>query len=456
MSGTRSSLLGVALVLTLVTAAQRARAGNQNSFFLGNTAAITGGAVVVVGDDGASLWYNPAGLVAIVRPTLDLSGSAYMLRVRDYPGLLRGDLPDRPTEADPRLDLGTTEVLSVPSALAYVRRVGPDLSLGFGLFVPLLDGFDATSELALREERAHLDAAVDLAADTTIYGASVGVGWRASPDLRLGASLGLFLQSGHFEQVLLFAYDSPIEGDPVLGNGAIVQEDDVTRFGVNMSFGVQWQVADAWAVGLVVRTPLLLVYESFERRRFRVGADVAPDGTTSIASEFAPIELSGFEGSVYLNVSGVLGVAWTPEPGAFLGLELELQPGSEDDGIVRELVWNLRLGGTLPVSDTVRLGAGLFTDRSWDPRPTEAWSDRVNYYGVAAGVTLETPLRLSEHPDVDSLIFMSTFGVRYAIGFGETLRAVADPSGIRTDPTMTRLDLVFHEISLHVGSGLRF
>ena len=47
-------------------------------------------------------------------------------------------------------------------------------------------------------------------------------------------------------------------------------------------------------------------------------------------------------------------------------------------------------------------------------------------------------------------------GLRYALGLGTTLRAVADPTGVHTDPAMKPLDITFHEIGLHVGSGLRF
>ncbi len=232
--------------------------------------------------------------------------------------------------------------------------------------------------------------------------------------------------------------------------------DRRARIGFNVSLGAQWQMSSEWAVGLVLRTPIVQFYQSFERRQFRLGADVAPDGTPTVVTDFAPDRGSSFGASVYLNFSGVLALAWTPRDDTFIGLELELQPGSEDDDIVRQLVWNVRLGGILPVSKTVRFGAGVFTDRSWEPRPTEAWRDRVNYYGVATGVLLETPLPLAGRPESDALVFTSTFALRYAVGIGETPRAVADPLGFRTDEPLHRLDLVFHEISLHVGSGLRF
>jgi hypothetical protein len=446
----------VALLAVTASLGPAARAGNQYSFFLGNTSALAGGAVCAIGDDGASLWYNPAGLVVSRRDRLDLSGSAYTLRIREYADVLRADLPDRDVEADPRVDLEATEIFLVPSSVAYVRTLSDDLSLGFGLFVPIRDGFSATSELSIREPQNQLDASLELAADTTVYTASVGLGWRTHPRLRLGVSLGLFYQDVEIEQDLLFGYDSPAAADPSRGNGAVVAHEQIERFGFNLSFGAQWQPSADWALGLVLRTPLIQVYQAHERRRVQLGADVAPDGATTIVSQFAPFRQSGFDASVYLNLAGTLALAWTPKEHAFLALELDLQPGSKDDGVVRDFVWNLRLGGVLPVGDAVRVGAGLFTDRSWEPKPTVAWVDQVHFYGVAGGVYFETPLTLASGADSDSLVLTSTLGLRYALGFGRTLRAVADPTGVRTDPSTTMVDLTFHEIGLHVGSGLSF
>jgi len=445
----------IVTALALVLPAS-ARAGNGNSFFLGNGAAISGGAVTVVGDDGASLWYNPAGLVAIRRDTLDLSGSAYMLRVRDYPGILRGDLPDRPAPADPRLDLEATEILTVPSALAFVRNLAPDLSLGFGLFVPRLDGFEATRELAVDEPTLKLDAAVELSGSDTVYAGAVGVGYNATDRLRLGASLILYYQSVDLAQTLLFGYDTPNDPVPVQGNGTVVQEDAISRVGFNVVLGAQWQMTRCLGVGLVLRSPIVQVHESLERRRFQLGADVAPSGDPTLVTRFEPLRESAFDASIFLNFAGTLALAWTPAPETFLSLELDLMPGSNDDGVERAFVWNMRLGGVVPLSDTVRLGAGLFTDRSWEPEPSAAWQERVHYYGLSAGIYFETPLLLADRSRADSLVFTSTIGLRYALGVGSTLRAVADPAGIRTDPEDAEVDLVFHEISLHVGSGLRF
>lgn len=318
------------------------------------------------------------------------------------------------------------------------------------------DAFSASSELAVRDPTLALDGALALRAESTVYTASLGVGWRALPTLRLGASLGTFYQTLDVEQQLLFGYDAPAGGEIFRGNGAIVQEEDVERIGFNISLGLQWQLHPAWALGLVVRSPLIEIHESLERRRVDVLAEVRGDGSGAVLTSFAPFRQSGFATTVHVNFSTVLALAWTPAPKSFLSLELDLQPGSRDGDRVRDFLWNVRLGGALPVADDVEIGLGVFSDRSWEPRPTRIWTDRVHYYGVAGGVRFSTPLALAPGEKADSLVFTTVLGLRYALGVGETLRAVADPGGVNADPTMTHIDLTFHEISLHVGSGLHF
>lgn len=154
----------------------------------------------------------------------------------------------------------------------------------------------------------------------------------------------------------------------------------------------------------MVRSPLVEIHESLERRRVDVLAEVRGDGAGAVLTSFLPFRQSGFSTTVHVNFSTVLALAWTPAPRSFLSLELDLQPGSRDGDRERDFLWNVRLGGALPVVDDVEIGLGVFSDRSWEPRPTRIWTDRVHY----------------------------------------------------ADPAMTHIDLTFHEISLHVGSGLHF
>src|SRR5262245_49466713 len=97
-----------------------------------------GGAITATTDDGAAVWYNPAGLGANLRDSVDISASAFVLRLRDMPG---GLFAETSAGVEAR-DLADTALLSVPGALAYVRGLSPTLSLGFGLFLPVRDALD--------------------------------------------------------------------------------------------------------------------------------------------------------------------------------------------------------------------------------------------------------------------------------------------------------------------------
>ena len=67
---------------SLVTSvALHAHAGNDDGVLLGEQAMITGGAVTAIVSDGASAWYNPAGLGLSQRNRLDVTGSVYGVNI---------------------------------------------------------------------------------------------------------------------------------------------------------------------------------------------------------------------------------------------------------------------------------------------------------------------------------------------------------------------------------------
>src|SRR5882724_9273881 len=74
--------------------AAAAHAGNLDELFLDDQAALSGGAVIAAGSEPGSAMYNPAGLAAIRRPTLNLDASAYAARYYHIPKLVRVSLPD--------------------------------------------------------------------------------------------------------------------------------------------------------------------------------------------------------------------------------------------------------------------------------------------------------------------------------------------------------------------------
>ncbi len=444
-----------ALVVLALTGSP-AFAGNIHSFFLGDVAAMTGGTVTAVSDDGSSLWYNPAGLATTDRDTLDVVGNVYMLRLRDWGKIMRVDGTPNP---DVLIDANSTEVVVAPSTLAYGRNLGPGLSMGFGLFTPEVDTYALRLPLSFTDDAREVNAEATFEGSLTTYAGMFGIGYRVSPTLRLGASLGIYLQTITSEMRLFFDFTRFDVAD-TRGLGASEDRLSLTRLGMNLQVGVQLDVSDELTLGFVLRTPAVQIFESISGGKIVINQLEDPTLPTGGARTalFNPIDSSRLELGLYASVSGTAAIAWRPAPGTYFGAELELTAGSSDPsiGAERDFLWNARIGGTYALSKSMRLGAGLFTDRSAVPTLTEGGVDQTHYYGVAAGFHTETPINVRESDGAETLVFTSTFGVRYALGVGTALRAELRPDGVVTDPLMAELDLLFHEISLHVGSGLRF
>ena len=90
MRGHLGSVLFVSSCSLAMLHTARARAGNDDGVLVGNDAAVMAGAVTATVVDGSALWYNPAGLAAARVDTVDVSGSAFVLRSYDAKGLLSG------------------------------------------------------------------------------------------------------------------------------------------------------------------------------------------------------------------------------------------------------------------------------------------------------------------------------------------------------------------------------
>ena len=127
LTATFRSLARPLWVAVLLALPLRARAGNDDGILLGNDAALTAGAVVATVNDGSALWYNPAGLAMSTKDSIDVGASAFALRRYDMPGLIRAD-------GGSGGDASFTEIVSIPSALTYVRRFSVNTVGGLALF----------------------------------------------------------------------------------------------------------------------------------------------------------------------------------------------------------------------------------------------------------------------------------------------------------------------------------
>jgi hypothetical protein len=138
---------------------------------------------------------------------------------------------------------------------------------------------------------------------------------------------------------------------------------------------------------------------------------------------------------------------------------------NEEYYIEYEPLWNAAVGGQLAISDALLGGVGLFTDNSPHPRPDDFLVEDVDYYGVAAGLELRTVLDVIEQGAAEErpagepaehelLVFSTTVALRYALGIGQVGALHYD--AIDGEFEIPTADVIFHEISLHIGAGLEF
>ena len=433
------------------------RAGNDQSVLVGNQAALSGGVANSLSLDSGALWYNPAGLANLGTNTLDVSASAFVLRIRTMPGVLETRLYNHVVSEDIR----SVEFLSIPSSLIFARRVHPKVVLGFGIVVPRQDametniGFEKLDtdpqgaavlvrqrvEFAVREVETH---------------AGVGVGWQPIPRLRIGASLWVIYQQVDVRAT--FSRGIAVSGSPTDdGAGLLVSGSEIALKALNgrLDLGIQWDAGHGWHLGLTFRSPTVHFYRTGSARSVEAAA-VVP-ATTPGAADLAlakeePSE-TAFEMIRHLQVA--LGVTWR-WAGGWVGAEADLEPALRNTelGVDRALVWNVRVGARFAVAQNVDVGVGVFTDNGASRRPEGIADADVDYYGLTAGVEIRSPHRLAAGGKAPKLVFSTTIAVRYAFGLGR-VGAVSNDLANDTLVDLTR-DVVFHEIGLHVGSTLYF
>jgi len=435
--------------------AGRARAQNGEPFYYSDDASMTAGAVTASSQDGGSVWYNPAGLGAIHRSQVDLSGSTYGLRLRSIDGLINTTLPGDAA----RIDVSSADLVTAPNALSFVRAVSRRVTLALGVFIT---GRDVRSISRTVEQAAvapdgttsDYRQRVDGTLDSSTYHAGPAIGIEITPRLRLGlaAFVSYSTQSTFFQWLL----DDTARSSTKASEGFVVaQTRNVLRtLGGMVTLGLQGEVARGWTLGLLVRSPEVLFASWLD------GAEVVGTGSTETGtagnSKFTIVPLSGDSrveqvapARLVLGVSRAFGPSW-------VGLDVELLAPLRNDnrGIDQQFSVNARLGGRWQVSPRVALGAGVFTDLANHALSEVFTAERVDYFGATLGLQLRTPVALVRDPRPDALVLVTTLSVRYALGIGEVRGVNLDAdTGAETPRTVS---VVYQEIVPYLGSSLLF
>jgi hypothetical protein len=430
-----------------------AAAGNQDSFALGNEAALTGGAVTAVAGDSGAAWYNPAGLATLRSNTVDVSASAFVIRERSVPNALETSLPF----AELSQDLSSLDILSVPSALVWVRELDQGLSAAFGVFVPVQDRFSITVTESIQtegrtgDEDGRFEQNYDLDFSRSRYHAGPSLGWAATDSVRLGMSVFGVYEARDRESSYWSA------GASSTGRRAFTlneQSSDSQVVGGQVVGGLQWEFARGFHLGLTLRSPVWTFAAWGGRDVLGTRSRVAPNGDADVEVLLRDEDIDDPSFTQLSPARGHLGVA-AEIGGGWVSIEGDYALENRESGVApaSDAVWNARIGGLVPLSDNVNLGLGLFTDRTAVRAVEEAGHAKVDFYGVATGLELLSPYQVSGADD--PLIFATTIGARYGLGLGQV-------GGLRFEPLLQRpatdllVDVVFHEVSVHCGSALYF
>ncbi len=450
----------VALVIGFAPAA---RAANDDGFTFGDDADLAAGAVAPLTTSGSAVWYNPAGLGGIARNSLSVSASAFVLRIRTIEGIIRTKLP----EGELSSDADNVELLSVPTALVIARRLADGVGGAVGVFVPEQEQFHfRTTEEAETDVGAGetlFQQQFGLAESRQRYHIGLAVGWEVTPCLRLGAGLfAIYATTNRSDSV--WAAGTPASGDPgdpgAVGFGTSTNEHEVTTIGGQITLGVQWQALEQLHLSFVVRSPGL-VFTRFGSIRGTTGLARNIPGVVEDEQVFSTYDIdpSTAEGSLVLPLRLDFGLAWAWDSG-WIAVEGSLSSPIVSPSLNIDRTWtgNARLGFVQRLDETWSLGAGAFTDLASGPQPDVFAEFRLDYVGVTAGVSLDTPLGLLDEERPEGLLMSSTVALRYAVGWGVVGGTTFDPltPDVGAFVQVHHSPVIFHDVALTLGSKLTF
>jgi hypothetical protein len=419
-----------------------ARAGNEEGVLIGNEAAMSGGTVTAVIDDGTAVWFNPAGLAHITRTQLDASGSATQLRIAETPELLS-------SASGVSADGGYYELNGIPSAVTGARQLEPGLVAAFGIFVPSLVGH--TDRVRLEDSAGGAPTTFQLVQQENVqqYYGGVSIAYAASPDVRIGATLfGLYRQASTVSQFFggRGGPDGFVDGASALSS--------LQSAGVAVSVGLQWEMVENLELGVSLRSPAL------QLGVLRRSTFTEISASSDVGVIFEPGDDMGLVPRVDLVTPTQLrvGLVYRLDRG-WIGVDADVshELSSPELGIDRRWLVNVRVGGRYEIDPGVSIGAGLFTDLSPIQRIQNYGETRADFLGGSLGFELHTPHRMAEGEQAPTIVFSQTFALRYALGIGTIggLRFDTTQPGA-TDVSINATRTTVHELALYVGSGLDF
>lgn len=407
---------------------------NYDRLPIGQREGIEGGAYVARTNDAAAAWYNPAGLGQSVKSAVNASATAYEWTSMELEGFGTSE--------------GRSRISSIGTLFSFV--VGDDVipsrswRFGFSITRPVVWQPSSLELAVLMPGGTELLAyATDVDLDVIVPSLSAAYvpGGAGTGKLRLGGGLGMAITS--IGQSIDFS-DRVTDSAAVIATRDFAAEGQVWR--LVPTLGLQWDISPSISFGTRVSAPVLRVFGSSRMRlqnsrysnvevRDLVFAD--PEVTLDYKQPFeadAGIAFDVLKGEVEVDVhyfgavdsyalyASDLSGRLTVDSGA--GPIVTTVPFTTATNSARSVV-NIAIGGSRPISRTVRVHVGFSTDQS-PVDQDQGMFRRVNLKRFTAGFSL-TGARLS-----------GSLGIGYSAGSG-TQQTLGSTEG--GQQTTTRLNV---------------
>ncbi|HEV7559703.1 MAG TPA: hypothetical protein VGO00_29705 [Kofleriaceae bacterium] len=360
------------LVVVVLTATAHADDSNFRPYIVGARAAGMGGAFTALADDGSGPYYNPAGVAFAKRSSLSLSASVY--------GLVTGTIANALGDGH---DFHYSDLNTFPVSTAVVRKLAPDTSLAFSVFVPDAFQIDDRDSIQGAQNAFFLsDNAQTVWAGPTF----------AKRFGRLGIGVSVFGLLGTETQFL----DLTAAGVPTR-YVTITTRSDITTKGLVGALGLRYDLSEDLHLGLSVYSPELGTGARKQFIRVASATDQPPAGGT-----ITEVVADDLHATPALPLRVQAGIAWTTGAFTIAADAIVLGPRTVHDDadraadgldrtVVRHAVVDGSLGAELVVAKSIPVRLGVFTDfaatkepeeeKSGMPDPNATNTDHVNRIG---------------------------------------------------------------------------
>jgi len=393
-------LIAATLTLSLCSPS-RADDTHYQDFLVGGRSIGLGGAFTSLGDDPASVYFNPAGLGDARGSNLQVSTSLY--------GFERGSIGGNLTLPVPGVEqrnIEFTDLVIIPASAGYIQSFGPldaerhpYQAYGLSVLVPSYRSFKVNAgDSSATGENSYQRRVTDRE-----LWSGAGYGRRISTALRLGVSAYYILRS------VVDTEDVSVRERLADGSDkfqTVTNDIAFTNGSAVLIAGARYQASEALSLGIALQSPSVQLHSNASLRFSRAAADpsIAVGGeptatfdalspnTAASETRYAPSLRAGASLSRKYKYTFSADVSYhAPVRYTLIAVDdaykarLPFTPEIDRRGVL-----NVNLGAEYLVIREVSIAGGVFTDFSSapaiDPAPLADQPPRVNLLGFSAAL----------------------------------------------------------------------